>query len=384
MDNKIIFSIFALSLCCGSLCAQTSDQPILAWGLGAKTVPSKQQAAPEKRTDKQRIAELEKEMAELKKQENPSWKRLSGLYVGGEALYWKAMATGVPVAGKTVVLTSGSFDPQTIIQKLIYPHFSYDWGWRGLLGYDLPFRQWSLDGTWTHFSTTGKKNINSTSVITIWGSIGSDLFPEFVESKDAIKLNFYDAEFGKKIGFASPFSIKPHMGFRWAYIDEKLSVFYGRDRVTINTGTARFKMKNDFQGIGLKAGLDADWEMKKGWAFFGKSGVSFLWGTTDLTRRETYHLNNDNVIANFDHKFPFKQKNMQTALELLLGLRIDIKIGRGKANLHLQGGYEVVYLPDFKQMGKLLTTNSNQVGIFTQYSGSLAFHGYNMGARLDF
>lgn len=189
-------------------------------------------------------------------------------------------------------------------------------GFRVGAGFDIPCLGWGMDIDWTHFSISNSKKasavapvspdfaalsealIDSTSV-----NSGSNL-PEGASSvlKGHLKFKYdtVDLEMGKWICCgSSALLFKPHVGLRFADVDEKVKT--NRENFGLeapNTQERHIRINNRFRGAGLRAGLDTNLYLSEGWSFIGRAAASLVWGTAE------YKYNYSTVLVPGSLNFP--------------------------------------------------------------------------------
>ena len=106
----------------------------------------------------------------------------------------------------------------------------------------------------------------------------------------------------------------PHLGIRGAWIDQKAKVTYQGGGIV--TGAYTVNLKNDFSGGGLKAGLDARYQIGPGGALFTDLNASLLYGNFNVKQ-----IQNQAGVAqiNLDEKF----HRIAPSLQMILGVSWD-------------------------------------------------------------
>ena len=321
-----------------------------------------------------------------------SYESTQGPFVSGEFLYWKAHSSRMPVGAIAVLAPAGGGSVSQITKKVIDVRFGYDPGYRVGLGYRIPYRGWDVLGNWTHFQTTGKRGIDAKAANqAVQQILGDDIFiihaPNRISAHNHIHLNTFDFELGKMIHFVPSFGMRPFVGFKLAWVDEHLKVDQPQSSPnTISGGAAFLKFYNDFQGVGLRTGINTDWEIDKGFAVLAKAAYSLLWGKLDTKRKDEYITTQgfgSSTLLSLDYTFPEHHHVILSAIELFAGARWEICYNQKKRfRFRIQGGYEAQYWPGFNQLNAI--TSGTGATTLTPFTGDLGFHGWTIGTRFDF
>lgn len=206
-------------------------------------------------------------------------------------------------------------DP-TYITKKKHPHTRWDLGYRLGLGYQFPCECWNADFIWTHFNTDshGKhsKVPSSSNFFTpAWGSIPvtgvvtgplfggvppshGNLFPvDEAHAHWKLRLNLLDLEIGREFCVNSCLTLRPFIGVRGAFINEKYDLeYHSKTVVTVGIVTTttdakdNTRLKNDFEGAGVRGGLDTNYDLGCGVSLYGGVAASLLYGETEIKGKE--------------------------------------------------------------------------------------------------
>lgn len=240
------------------------------------------------------------------------------VFFEGSLLYWQATETGLTfVVPANLVQTASSHSTNTIGYK--DPDFRWDFGFAVGAGYNTTYDGWDIHADWTHFhpkSSSGSVTASETNYLlpvflieplTFIGSQpqnsptvlqpGGD--PSTATGKWKLKLDLVDLELGRESYFGEFLFLRFHMGLRSAWIHQNLKVVYDRfleDVSGENLGqltaltTVNVHLKNNFWGMGPRAGLDSQWNLGCGVSVFGNVALSALVGQFSLSDTETHFL----------------------------------------------------------------------------------------------
>ncbi len=187
-----------------------------------------------------------------------------GLYFSGDAIYWKAFEGGTDYVAAPN--SSKRFD------------FNWSWGLKLEMGYHLDHDGWDLAGHYTWFHDKATRHD---------GNPGDDnltpLFPTYYTNtastaRGVWNLNVNDADLGlqKSYFLSRQFALTPIAALRTTWINQAVNATYTSPTETTVTG------KNDFWGIGPKAGLGTRLYINRNWNFFAQAAGSLLYSEFDV------------------------------------------------------------------------------------------------------
>src|SRR6185436_6044115 len=91
-------------------------------------------------------------------------------------------------------------------------------------------------------------------------------------AKWPIHLDIADVEIGRYCFLGSKFIVRPSLGLRTAWLDQKLNITYlSKGGVTLTSRNHSYSW-----GIGPRGALGTSWNLYKGLQLFGNFGVSIL------------------------------------------------------------------------------------------------------------
>lgn len=211
------------------------------------------------------------------------------LSAGGDWLYWKVTQEGLIGAANTTTITNGS---QTLTSvENIQPDFKYHSGFRINLDYKLPCDRCELSALYTYitldanpvFETASSNQIILPNVLAfpVFTSFVGQGFGSFLESWTG-HLAYLDIDLARKLTFSYAFHLKPHIGFRAAWMKQR-AIFEGViTQPTPPPGGPSFissDMADSYQGYGLEGGIWADWQVGYGLGLLGHFGGSLLYSS---------------------------------------------------------------------------------------------------------
>lgn len=191
----------------------------------------------------------------------------SSLVVGADWLYWKIREDGLNL------FTHGETSPEiaaninSVDYTPIRPHFKYESGARGYLCCRIPGSCYDIAASYSHIPATARAtaatpsgNVNSSFLTNTTGfpvlvsvSIPDSTGGEVI-SKWNTKINCLDVDIGRNISIGRCLKFRPHLGFRWGWMEQVLSMDARLDSAS-TTLNLNSKLQENFVGVGVKGGL---------------------------------------------------------------------------------------------------------------------------------
>ena len=232
-----------------------------------------------------------------------------------------------------------------------------------------------------------------------------------IESKWKMQYNTVDLEFGRNFFLGKNLTLRPHMGLRGAWINQRLDDRYvsilgplsvsganiGVNNLsTIGFGTNTQHAKDEYHAVGLRAGADVYWNFTNHFAAYGKVSGSILYGyekvdhTFSVIPVATLSGLNSSVLGNsLDVDLPlatlatFSSHTTKTTLQGILGLMWHTGFEDSGCHFYASAGYEVnqwFHLNNFRTFNEGLIVNQTA----TPRKGDVGLHGLTIDLRLDF
>jgi len=166
---------------------------------------------------------------------------------------------------------------------------SYDWGYHVDLGYAMPGNGPDFNLGYTHLSSEESENRADISAATFgpilngYNSTNPLDAPNFGDADGAARAKTeydytdIDLLIGKEFVLQNRYHFHPFAGVRYADIESKDSAIYTVSGEILGSG----EIKNEFDGIGPRAGIDAAMEITKGFSFTARAAGSLLIGNYD-------------------------------------------------------------------------------------------------------
>lgn len=221
-------------------------------------------------------------------------------FISADALFWKPCEDGLTYGSRTrVVATDGLVASETRVRN-VEPQ--WDVGFRIGLGYDLACDGWDVVLYWTRFETTKHKRhrqdltVIGDTFVNAWGvpSVGEAL----IVPRWKLDLNIFDAELGREFCVSPCVTLRPFVGVRAAWINQRyrIATFTTEDT---DVALQAVSLKSNYDGVGLRGGFDTEWKLGDcGFSIYGQAAASvligqqrsqfeeFIPGTTSIAERQ--------------------------------------------------------------------------------------------------
>ena len=295
--------------------------------------------------------------------------------IDAAALLWKAQQGGTEFA-----VTDS---PARHVQRLAS---DYDWGFRVGLAYTMTHDRWNVHATWDHLRAGATQStepgweyygqLGQDDYATVTGSAGTSFqsYEQGVSSHWHLSYDTVDLDLKKDFLVGKWLCLAPHAGLRSAWINQNQHFTFGK-----GTGNeAEMKAKNDFWGLGIRAGVESQWGFGRGWSIFGNAAIAMLYGNFKVKSEEIVgtYVDNGGPSANLSGWSGTNNYHAGRANgDWTLGLRWNHMFSNDRYGLTLQAGYEQhIYWNMFN------TTIPNA----TSQNGDLSLDGWTFAAKFDF
>ncbi len=315
---------------------------------------------------------------------NPSLVKKSGVYVGGDVLYWTARETGLAYAMQVdsqVILL-----PSKLNYQVLQPQYDWDFGFRVTGGVNFEPNGWDLGVTWTRFFTRASERGSPSAhsgFIPIFSFPGFTVLHATANKAEAdwkLLYNEIDVTVGKGYYVSKYFVLRPFLGPSGLWIDqhydleyEQTSLFFTKDVV---------KLHNGFEGVGLNGGLDLRFCFRGGWGIYGKVAGGIYYGSFDLKRDEHIYGSPDGV-EHFDtkHKLHIGAPTLSAAM----GFSWDRSYAKDRCYVSVKLLWEHLLFYSQNQFFRFITPNANPaLSSFVSNQGDLTMQGGTFSATFGF
>lgn len=292
--------------------------------------------------------------------------RMGTAFVRADFLYLRACQGGISNANNctqvaqpcicTPITTlhksqSDSIDSlQPLELKNKSPSFSWNPGYRIVVGCDFRDCPWEIVGSWTNYRTKSQKCPRTKLLALISDSDSdSDVSSDTITTTDTnpttkwhLNLNYADLLLGFRIDFCSSVSFKTFLGVRAAEFNQKLCARRIDDLGTPTDCcnccdipitpiipsitkkallTSHQRSKQHFDGVGPLLGFAAQWNLGCGFGLYLCADVGNLFGNYRVqTRvRNSFDINNQTLFAR-----RYRQQNCQFFFDAYIGVSSTI------------------------------------------------------------
>lgn len=331
-----------------------------------------------------------------------------------DILYWTACERGLTYGSESRNETFGNAGSTSSIHtKLKHPHQRWDVGFRVGVGYDSPCNCWDAMLLYTQYNTDAHAKHDEAVNPNQWftpafnaipgnGDVGGALlggnsapdtnsFPvNFANAHWKLRLNLLDLEIGRDFCVNSCFSLRPFIGVRGASINEKYKIRYETERVTGGAVVAfpidRVHLKNDFEGAGLRGGLDTEFDLGCGMSIYGGVAASLLYGETEIKTREIL-LSTSGTSSNI---FEMTQKDKECGCRAITDAEIGLRWKKTCCNrvVAFQIGWEHHFFFNQNQFEKFTNYRASDNAATDRYPqndrGDLSVQGIVLSAKVNF
>lgn len=346
------------------------------------------------------IDDLRKQVAEVKNEATertinpPSGPAVSGgadVFVTGSFLYWKANEDGLTYVLKAPLADAAGLNVGN--GDFSNPHFDWDVGFRLGLGWNPGHDHWDLYFSWTRFHTAAHGHRHASATKSLWPVLSDGTFASWPTEKAStylrIHLNVLDLELGREFYVGNFLSVRPHVGLENIWISQHDTTHY-RGHLTFNASSFpddfnTVSFRNNFWGIGARAGVKTEWQLGAGFSFIGDVAWALLYGEFDLKRKSTIVNTPINPRTGHYH-FDEDLTQAKAAMEFCLGMRWDLMFAGDRFHLGVQAGWEQhIYFGQNHLFNPIaFGQTSLPPGKGTFANNDLTFQGLTVSLRLDF
>ena len=331
-------------------------------------------------------------------------------------LYWNAHMDGMEYAVDTKVNNSNSFNRANLIDaEYKNPDFKWDFGFKFGIGYNTTCDGWDIGVVWTRYHgrasshDEAEKDDNHT-LLPLWSSFAvnpgdepvdlpdAPLFATDIETQWNLKLNLVDIELGREFWNSKRLTIRPHVGLRIVSIEQEFDIEHKGgswtfEEVDYNTDLQQngnsisqnneVDLENDFKGVGIRAGLDTVWNFGCGWAIYGNTAFSIIYGRFhiehDETNREAASPFTKTKILDSEESF----RASRFIADLALGVQWSSLFCDCKYGFAVKLGWENHIFLDQNQLWRV-NPKVEIINIFNQRRGTLDTQGWTLTFVFDF
>jgi hypothetical protein len=287
--------------------------------------------------------------------------------------------------------TSNTF-PITGGEILGFSNDNRDWDWdsgfRVGMGFYLNHDAWTIDLNWMWFKINEEASnaaTNSEVLIPFWIVPGSNqavpLTNNTASARWHLSMNVLDLSIGKPYHVSRYFIMNPFFGIRGAWFDQHYRARYGGlyGNGTVFQNGAEMDGRNDFWGVGTRAGMNTEWLLGGGWELLANLSFSFLFSKFDVDQEMALGTGTASNSFNLD----FKHYQNTTNMELQLGVAWGAYFNKHQHHISLQLMYEFQEWFNQNQMRRFFDAASTSAQDVVS-RGDLALNGLSVRLLFDF
>lgn len=242
----------------------------------------------------------------------------------------------------------------------------------------MSYDEWDIFLNWTWFRSHAKGHSHN-NLLTLWGhpivtgDEGATNGARSAHAKWELQFNLIDLEMGRSFWAGRHLSLRPFFGIRGGWFDQDFHIHYN---YTTTPGTkGKIKAKSDFEGVGVRGGIDMRFTLFSGWSFYSIAAGSMLYGFYDCDFSEKW---NSVKVAKTDDGFRSAASNAQ----LSFGVRWDTYLHKDRYHVGIYAGWEQNIWFGMNKMNHYFHNLSE--GSLQQMNGDLTLSGGTFGVRFDF
>jgi hypothetical protein len=354
--------------------------PLLLWASQGFAQDQAQLEAFDKR-----LSALETKVKEEKIYNSPARAEVVrgyNLFFYGDFLYLEPEENGLDFAIKTNDPTFASEN-----DKLCYKNLDFDYkvGFRVGCGFNIPHDSWDLNLCFTHFDNEIKGHShakNGDGLFPIWSGItpvpGVTTFVLDARAHLRLNLNVIDVELGREYDVGKWLTMRPSMGIRTGFINQHYHILYSPLIIVLQPpGTDNIKLKNEYWGVGPKAGIATQWNLGRGFSIYGSADISLLFGEFEIRRNEVFE---NLLLPTLKVHHAFHQ--VRAITDLAVGIGWDLMLAHDQYHLGIRAGYEQHLYFGQNQLDRVVY-NAFSSNIVSNL-GDLSLQGWAGSLRVDF
>ena len=273
-------------------------------------------------------------------------RRWADPYITADFIWWKAQEDGLNYAYNGV----GNGIVNADKGSMHHPRFKYEPGFKVGAGLKFKYDGWDLYSqyTWFRMNKHGSKSSvarNADGNSNVMGNIAIPSLNSFsynlgqANASWSLHFNVLDVELGRNFWISKHLTLRPFVGMKFSWNDQKFNVTYKDSIGGFYTGDdVNLKMHMDQLGVGLRTGLDTAWYMCKRLSIFGELALNGLWNRFNSSRKDmlaptsgtSFNLNH---VSNHSHI-------ITPVLEWALGLRFETTFHNDEYMFMMQAGWE--------------------------------------------
>lgn len=295
-----------------------------------------------------------------------------------ELLVWKARQDDDTFA--VSYPTTSTNGPSTTIHGDT-PHYNWNSGFRFGLDYGMPHDGWNSTLDWTHIRNTSgaHPNAGNNFMLVYTPAFGAPPTQVAVTQSSKLKLDLLDLDLGRAFFTSKWLTLRPFAGLRASWIDQRYTTT-SKSSDIVNVEQTR---KNDTRGIGLRAGVDAEWGLGSGFSIFTDGAIGLIYTRFEPTVRSLGTRATATGPSGYILMDDYKKNYYKSVLnaDLALGIQYEQLFSQDRYGIRFRAGWEQHL---FVNQGMIPLTMQSINGASDLSIGDLSVQGWTLSAKLDF
>lgn len=214
-------------------------------------------------------------------------------FLSSESLFFKVCEDGLPIG--SVIKTFPTVDGITPAEARVKSfHPKWDTGFRLGAGYSNPCNCWGAEIFWTNFDTSTHRHIDSAPSFVspgiffqpAWGNGLFNSSSNFINETVAgwkLHLNIVDVQVARSFLINECIKLRPIIGVRACWLNQSFRMTNSSNEpiTEIPFVLQELHMRCNYEGIGIKTGLETEWELGCGFHIYGSVDGALLYGRYD-------------------------------------------------------------------------------------------------------
>ncbi len=241
--------------------------------------------------------------------------------VSADWLYWKVQEEAIYFTSLNTNTATSSVPNSTFVDALL-PDFKYQNGFRVGIEYELPGDEWQFGVVYTYIPGHGAIHRHAENTLQTFADTTGTA--SSLHAKWNLNLSYLDVDLARSIACGECFSLRPHIGFRAAWIDQK---YHSTALLTSSTSTSSnygyFKINEHFNGYGIEGGLWGEWKFGWNLSLVGHIGGSILYSEFK-TSAPIYQINvaaDGTETTPVDHPLHYNRTTGTPTIDYFVGLQ---------------------------------------------------------------
>ena len=227
-----------------------------------------------------------------------------GIKVDAEFLYWKPAMENIEFFEKHDV-TNPNGSP--LFLDIAYEDYKFKWspGFKVGVGYIFSREQWDLSLNWTHLFSKASRSaktpeseiLSTTFLKPNWLPLLIGGIADSAHGHWSLAFNTLDLELGRNFFIGRWMAFHPFAGIRGVWIEQKMKDKYHSAFLYTYTNvpfpprpveafcSTSFGAKKSFKGVGIRGGLDIEWNLSCQWAILSSFSASLISAWTKIKEK---------------------------------------------------------------------------------------------------